>query len=118
MVSTTVYCFLFLIQKQILNFLKTDCLGRDSIWTVCSITEPDELLLTLASEPYFNQRSDPVYVRRLREHETDWNANRLNCLMPVTYSRLHRVVSVIPQTTELYEVFESDEYDSQVNHAL
>ena len=101
-----------------MNFLKTDCLGRDSIWTVCSITEPDELLLTLASEPYFNQRSDPVYVRRLREHEVEWNTNHLNCLMPVTYSRLHRVVSVIPQTIDLYEVFESDEYDSQVNHPL
>ena len=47
--------------------------GRDGIWTVCSVTDPDEVFLTLASEPYFNQRSDPVYVRRLREHECDWN---------------------------------------------
>ena len=72
----------------------------------------------MASEPYFNQRSDPVYVRRLRDHEVDWNSNPTNCLMPVTYARMNRVVTIIPQAIDLYEVFESDEYDSQVNQML
>ena len=82
------------------------------------MTDPDNLYLTQASEPYFNQRSDPIYVRRLREHETDWNLNCLNCLMPVTYSRLNRVVTVIPETIDLYEVFDAEHSDSDINHML
>ena len=108
----------YLNSKADFEFLLTLYLGRDGIWTVCTVTDPDAVFLTMASEPYFNQRSDPIYVRRLREHECDWNSNHFNCLMPVTYSRLNRVVTVIPQTIDLYEVFEPEDSCSEVNHML
>lgn len=82
------------------------------------MTDPSQLVLSLASEPYFNHRSDPVYARRVRDHEHDWNNNCLNCLIPVTHSRLNRVITIVPQTIELYEVFDPEEYDSQINHPL
>ena len=93
-------------------------LGRDDIWTICSVSDPERLHLSIASDPYFNLRSDPVYARRVREHEFHWNTNKLNCLFPVTYSRLNRVITIIPQTVDLYEVFDEVDYDSDINHVL
>lgn len=93
-------------------------LGRDDLWTICSITDPDRLFLGLASEPFFNHRSDPVYARRLKESEDNMNQNLYNCLIPVTTSRLNRVITIIPQTIDLYEVFEPEEVDSEMNHML
>ena len=94
------------------------CLGRDDLWTICSITDPDQLFLGLASEPYFNHRSDPVYARRLKEPEEAWNSSLYNCLIPVTNTRLHRVITIVPQTIDLYEVFDPEEIDPELNHVL
>lgn len=98
--------------------IKYVILGRDDIWTICSITDPEEIHLSIASDPYFNLRADPVYARRLRDPEFQWNRSKFNCLFPVTYSRLNRVITIIPQTVDLYEVFDEPEYDSDVNHQL
>ena len=46
------------------------------------------------------------------------NQNLYNCLIPITASRLNRVITVIPQTIDLYEVFEPEELDSELNHVL
>ena len=109
--------WIFLFKKQIFEYLLT-YLGRDDLWTICSITDPDQLFLGLASEPFFNHRSDPIYARRLKEPEDNMNQNLYNCLIPITTSRLNRVITVIPQTIDLYEVFEPEELDSELNHVL
>ena len=84
------------------------------------MTDPDHLHLALASDPYYNHHADPVYARRLkdRDHEFSWNNDQYNCLYPMTYSRLNRVVIIIPQTIDLYNVFDSDEAESDVQNFL
>ena len=84
------------------------------------MTDPDFLRLADASAPLFNHRADPVYAYRQRKHSPELNSETYDCLYPVLFSRLNRVISVVPQVIDLYEVFDDAfvHRDSQINYPL
>ena len=67
------------------------------------------LELATADSPFYSDRTDPVYARRIRTFRSDWNLYEYCALYPVFTSRMHRILNVINQPVDLFPVFsESD----------